>query len=120
VSAAKTSARATEVVAAFVEAAVPDEVKHDPKKWFDGDAHATLMALYKDLEMPPQLRMQAAAKAINYEKPALASITLQGEGHDNSIEHARRLELLESLQQLKDKVRGLGENAKVIEGEVIR
>lgn len=41
---------------------------------FDGDAHALLMALYKDPAQPAELRMEAAKAAIGYEKPRLASV----------------------------------------------
>ncbi|MBO1021455.1 hypothetical protein IPV08_15950 [Methylobacterium sp. SD274] len=41
---------------------------------FDGDAHALLMAVYRDPAQEWQLRVQAASKAIQYEKPALSSV----------------------------------------------
>src|SRR5580658_9840968 len=41
---------------------------------FDGDAHALLMTVYKDLNQPIGLRMEAAKAALPYEKPRLASI----------------------------------------------
>ncbi|KMO30715.1 hypothetical protein VQ02_27515 [Methylobacterium variabile] len=41
---------------------------------FDGDAHALLMAVYKDPRHPIELRLDAAGKAIKFEKPALASV----------------------------------------------
>lgn len=40
---------------------------------FDGDAHALLTAMYKDPRMPLEVRKDAAAIAIKFEKPALAS-----------------------------------------------
>src|SRR5277367_5819834 len=40
---------------------------------FLGDAHALLMAVYKDLNQPIGLRMEAAKAALPYEKPRLAS-----------------------------------------------
>lgn len=64
--------RTREVEAAAFEAAeriglaVPDA--------FTGDAHAFLMAIYKDPRQPVELRLEAAGKAIRYEKPALASV----------------------------------------------
>ena len=45
---------------------------------FEGDAHAYLMAVYKDPSQPVELRLEAAGKAIRYEKPALASIENTG------------------------------------------
>ena len=41
---------------------------------FTGDAHAFLMLVYKDPRQPMELRLEAAGKAIRYEKPALASV----------------------------------------------
>lgn len=41
---------------------------------FDGDAHAMLMLVYKDLEQPLQLRLDAAKAAIGFEKPKLAAV----------------------------------------------
>jgi hypothetical protein len=41
---------------------------------FDGDAHAFLMAIYKDATQPIVSRMDAAKAAIGYEKPRLAAI----------------------------------------------
>lgn len=42
-------------------------------KAFDGDAHALLMAIYKNEELPIELRADCAKAAIRFEKPALAS-----------------------------------------------
>jgi hypothetical protein len=41
---------------------------------FSGDAHALLMAVYKDPSRDMALRVDAAKAAIRYEKPALSSI----------------------------------------------
>ncbi len=41
---------------------------------FEGDAHAFLMAVYKDMSRPVELRIDAAKAAIRFEKPLLASI----------------------------------------------
>lgn len=49
-----------------IEAALPGS--------FEGDAHALLMMVYKDVTQPIELRLEAAGKAIRYEKPALASV----------------------------------------------
>lgn len=43
---------------------------------FEGDAHAFLMAVYKDPKQPIEVRLDAAGKAIRYEKPALAAIDM--------------------------------------------
>lgn len=41
---------------------------------FEGDAHALLMAIYKDNLKPIELRIDAAKAAIRFEKPSLSSI----------------------------------------------
>jgi len=41
---------------------------------FEGDAHALLMAVYKDAALALDLRVDAAKAAIRYEKPALAQV----------------------------------------------
>ncbi len=43
---------------------------------FEGDAHAFLMSVYKDQSNSTVLRMDAAAKAIRYEKPALQATAI--------------------------------------------
>ena len=47
---------------------------------FDGDAHALLIAIYKDGRLPVELRVDAAKAAIGYEKPRLSSIEASLEG----------------------------------------
>jgi hypothetical protein len=58
---------ATATAAEQISAALGSEV-------FDGDAHALLMTVYKDLNQPIGLRTEAAKAALPYEKPRLASI----------------------------------------------
>lgn len=41
---------------------------------FDGDAHALLIALYKDTQQPLLIRLDAAKAAISYEKPRLSAV----------------------------------------------
>lgn len=41
---------------------------------FQGDAHALLMAVYKDETLPLKSRLDAAIAAIGYEKPRLSSV----------------------------------------------
>ena len=53
---------------AHIEATVPDA--------FTGDAHAFLMTVYKDPRQTIELRLEAAGKAIRYEKPALAAVEM--------------------------------------------
>lgn len=43
---------------------------------FSGDAHALLIAVYSDPNMPTDLRLEAARAAIPYEKPRLSSVEL--------------------------------------------
>lgn len=58
--------KATEEVATALEGAIPNA--------FTGDAHALLMAVYKDPGKEWQLRIDAAKAAIRYEKPALNTV----------------------------------------------
>ena len=44
---------------------------------FEGDAHALLVAVYKDPRHEWELRVDAAKAAVRYEKPALASSTIE-------------------------------------------
>jgi len=55
-----------EAAAQAISAAIPGA--------FDKDAHAFLMAVYKDPAQPMELRIDAAKAAIRYEKPALAAV----------------------------------------------
>lgn len=47
---------------------------------FKGDAHAFLIAVYKDPRVDIGIRSDAAKAAIRYEKPALASVENSGPG----------------------------------------
>lgn len=69
---AKTQERLSKVdaVMAAVESALPEA--------FKGDAHAFLIAVYKDTRQALKDRLAAATAAISYEKPKLASMTLDG------------------------------------------
>ena len=58
---------ATATAAERISATLGSEVFH-------GDAHALLMTVYKDLNQPIGLRMEAAKAALPYEKPRRASI----------------------------------------------
>lgn len=63
--------RAMQEASALIEAALD--------KPFEGDAHAFLIAIYKNQEQPMDLRLDAAKAAIRYEKPALASVEVSAE-----------------------------------------
>src|SRR5690348_10261439 len=68
-----------------------EEALGDP---FDGDAHALLVALYKDKTRPVELRLEAAKAAIRFEKPALAAQSVDLNGN-LSISHEDALGELE-------------------------
>lgn len=59
--------RAQKKAAKKIEGALGD-------KAFHGDAHALLMAVYKDGDQELEMRLDAAAKAIRFEKPSLAQV----------------------------------------------
>jgi hypothetical protein len=46
---------------------------------FEGDAHALLVAIYKDPTRTIELRLEAAKAAIGYEKSRLASVQVAGD-----------------------------------------
>lgn len=52
---------------------------------FHGDAHAFLMATYKNETLPYQMRLQAASVAINFEKARLAAVKHSGD-QDEPVE----------------------------------
>ncbi len=60
--------------AAKIEAALGDEA-------FQGDAHAFLVAVYKDLTQRIEIRIDAAKAAIGYEKPKLAALDAKVESN---------------------------------------
>jgi hypothetical protein len=62
----KSHAAAMEKAAKLIQQIVPDA--------FEGDAHALLMAVYKDPAQPLPVRVDAAKAAIRYEKAPLAAI----------------------------------------------
>jgi hypothetical protein len=67
---------------------------------FQGDAHALLMAVYKDTAQPIELRVLAARAAIGYEKPRLASFDAKMDGQItlamlvSNVEERRRARLI--------------------------
>ncbi len=48
--------------------------EHLGEHCFPGDAHALLMAIYKDMRAPEALRLEAAKAAAPYEKPRLNAV----------------------------------------------
>ena len=61
---------------------------------FPGDAHAYLVAIYKDPAQPIERRMDAAKATIGYEKPRLAAVDT------NTDNGPSLLELIEASYQL--------------------
>lgn len=57
-------------IAEKVEALIPGA--------FDGDAHTFLMMVYRDPDIHVQTRLEAAGKAIQFEKPRLAAVQHTG------------------------------------------
>jgi hypothetical protein len=43
---------------------------------FNGDAHALLVSVYRDMNLPMELRLNAAKAAVAYEKPRLQAIAM--------------------------------------------
>lgn len=66
----------TEKVQQAAEAAA-DAIAEAIPGSFTGDAHALLMAVYKNPAHEWQLRIDAAKAAVRYEKPALSSVTAE-------------------------------------------
>jgi len=59
---------------------------------FEGDAHALLMAVYKDKTQPIELRVDAAKAAVGYEKPRLQATEHKG---SIGVSHEERLSFLD-------------------------
>jgi hypothetical protein len=60
---------------------------------FKGDSHAFLVAIYKDPNQPPQMRLDAAKAAIAYEKPRLAAIEVSGD-EENPVAVRNKIEFV--------------------------
>ena len=67
--------RTAAIKAAVAQAA--DRLATEIPDAFVGDAHAFLMAIYKDPGHPIDLRLDAAKAAIRFEKPALAAVQVK-------------------------------------------
>lgn len=65
--------RRTEALAAALASTAADLAQAIPDA-FPGDAHALLMAVYKNPALDLTLRLDAAKAAVRYERPALSSI----------------------------------------------
>ena len=78
---------------------------------FDGDAHALLMAVYKDPSHMLKDRLAAATAAIGYEKPKLASIegnvksdVTVTDKRNSAAEVARRLDRLAAREEAPERL----------------
>ena len=56
---------------------------------FDGDAHAFLQAVYKNPDVPLEIRIQAASRALRVEKPTLSA---SHSSHNINVGLADRME----------------------------
>ncbi len=72
---------------------------------FEGDAHALLMAVYKDPSVDLHVRLDAAKAAIRFEKPLPAPLTAEQSPVRSPAEEARRAELLAKFQTMVDNLR---------------
>jgi hypothetical protein len=61
---------------------------------FTGDAHAYLMAVYKDTSLPVKDRRAAATAAIGYEKPRLSSVEAKVDADIDGSLTVSRIELV--------------------------
>ncbi|MGF1660589.1 MAG: hypothetical protein ACFCUS_14290 [Rubrimonas sp.] len=75
---------------------------------FEGDAHAFLVAVYRNPAVPLELRIMAASRALKVEKPALSAAREQ---IDVSVNIGARLEAAQR--------RIAGSAVRVIEGEAV-
>lgn len=77
-------------------------------KAFKGDAHAYLMAIYKDPAKPEALRIDAAKAAIRYERPTLSPVEQpSGKPGADALTLPERLEVLTRLDQ-EDTIKASG------------
>jgi hypothetical protein len=88
---------AAQATAAAIAAALPAA--------FEGDAHALLMALYKNPSVDLHVRLDAAKVAIRFEKPLPAPLTAEQSPVRSPAEEARRVELLARFQEMVDNLR---------------
>lgn len=64
---------------------------------FDGDAHMLLISVYKDLDQPLPVRIDAAKAAIRYEVPALATMEYKKDEKQFAAEQAAEAEKLANM-----------------------
>ena len=88
---------AAQATAAAIAAALP--------AGFEGDAHALLMAVYKNPAIDLHVRLDAAKAAIRFEKPLPAPLAAEQSPIRSPAEEARRAELLTGFQRMVDNLR---------------
>jgi hypothetical protein len=68
---------------------------------FPGDAHALLVAIYRDESLPLSMRLDAAKSAVKFERPALAStmVTQKDALDELSLDDLQRLLALAEAAQ---------------------
>lgn len=69
---------------------------------FEGDAHAFLMAVYKNPNLDTRTRLEAARVAVSYEKPALSRVEQKTDltMHDKRTVEEQKAELVDRLQAM--------------------
>jgi hypothetical protein len=86
----KELAKQVAATAKAIESIIPDA--------FAGDAHALLMALYKDPRKEITIRLDAAKAAAPYEKPKLASTELKSDT-ENPLKHKLVIEFVRAPEK---------------------
>ena len=104
---------AAETVALIGEAIPPDA--------FAGDAHAFLVAVYKNPRIDHHTRQDAAKAALPYEKPRLQAVTLADEGGEplkmrSELETGRRLAFVLELIARGEVKAKLPKDAPLLDG----
>src|SRR5215207_200818 len=69
---------------------------------FDGDAHALLVAVYKNPAQEWNIRVDAAKVAIRYEKPALQNMEMKHSGEINVRSKEQRDAVVAAAQRADD------------------
>jgi len=69
---------------------------------FEGDAHAFLQSVYKNPEVPLEVRILAATKALRVEKPALSAVgaKLQADLQAQAFQPVTLIELVPGMKDI--------------------
>ena len=78
---------------------VSEKLKDTIPKMFTGDAHTLLMVVYKDMEQPLPVRLDAAKAAIRYETPALGTVEVK-QNDDQFKESMKRMDVTEVARRV--------------------